>query len=109
MAIQQAALLLEKFYPSHVLRNLPILEEDFWENKGLVSHDWPGLAGLMYSDIFSLDFLTPLDEADTKFKLEVCIPQVPFHFCSFILIHFVSFFLLLVSPAPFSSGPFKIY
>lgn len=73
MAIQQAALLLEKFYPSHVLRNLPILEEDFWENKGLVSHDWAGLAGLMYSDIFSLDFLTPLDEGDTKFKLEVCI------------------------------------
>lgn len=70
MAIQQAALLLEKFYPSHVLRNLPILEEDFWENKGLVSHDWAGLAGLMYSDIFSLDFLTPLDEGDTKFKLE---------------------------------------
>ena len=70
MAIQQAALLLEKFYPSHVLRNLPILEEDFWENKGLVPHDWAGLAGLMYADVFSLDFLTPLDEVDTKFRLE---------------------------------------
>lgn len=70
MAIQQAALLLEKFYPSHVLRNLPMLEEDFWESKGLVPHDWAGLAGLMYADIFSLDFLTPLDEVDTKFKLE---------------------------------------
>lgn len=70
MSIQQAALLLEKFYPSHVLRNLPLLEEDFWENKGLVPHDWAGLAGLMYADIFSLDFLTPLDEGDTKFRLE---------------------------------------
>ncbi|KAK3915173.1 Glycerol-3-phosphate acyltransferase 1, mitochondrial [Frankliniella fusca] len=70
MSIQQAALLLEKFYPSHVLRNLPVLEEDFWENKGLVPHDWAGLAGLMYADVFSLDFLTPLDEGDTKFRLE---------------------------------------
>lgn len=48
-----------------------MLEEDFWESKGLVSHDWAGLAGLMFADIFSLDFLTPLDEADTKFRLEV--------------------------------------
>ena len=46
-------------------------EEEFWENKGLCPHDWPGLGGLIYADIFSLDFLTPLDDSDTKFKLEV--------------------------------------
>lgn len=47
------------------------LEEEFWESKGLAVHDWPGLVGLIYTDIFSLDFLTPLDDQDTKFKLEV--------------------------------------
>lgn len=46
-------------------------EEEFWESKGLSMHDWPGLTGLVYTDIFSLDFLTPLDDQDTKFKLEV--------------------------------------
>nr|CAD7571824.1 unnamed protein product [Timema californicum] len=70
IAIQQAALMLERFYPLHVLQRLPINEEDYWESKGLSVHDWAGLAGLMYADIFSLDFLTPLDEMDTKFRLE---------------------------------------
>lgn len=32
--------------------------------------DWAGLAGHLYADIFSLDFLTPLTDADTQFKLE---------------------------------------
>ncbi|PSN34108.1 hypothetical protein C0J52_14201 [Blattella germanica] len=70
IAIQQAALMLERFYPTHVLQRLPINEEDFWESKGLSVNDWAGLAGLMYADIFSLDFLTPLDDADTRFRLE---------------------------------------
>lgn len=63
--------MLERFYPSHVLQRLMICEEDFWESKGLSVNDWAGLAGLMYADIFSLDFLTPLDDIDTKFRLEV--------------------------------------
>ncbi|KDR19062.1 hypothetical protein L798_06418, partial [Zootermopsis nevadensis] len=70
IAIQQGALMLERFYPSHVLQRLMICEEDFWESKGLSVNDWAGLAGLMYADIFSLDFLTPLDDIDTKFRLE---------------------------------------
>jgi len=68
-------LILERFYPAHVFARMSSLEEDFWENKGLGVGDWAGLAGLMYADIFSLDFLQPLDEADTKFKLE-CHPSV---------------------------------
>lgn len=32
--------------------------------------DLRGLAGMLYADIFSLDFLTPLSETDTQFKLE---------------------------------------
>ncbi|XP_011298454.1 uncharacterized protein [Fopius arisanus] len=70
MVIQQAALMLERLYPSHVLSRLNGNEDDFWENKGLSVGDWAGLAGLMYADIFSLDFLQPLDDTDTKFKLE---------------------------------------
>ncbi|KAG8039024.1 hypothetical protein G9C98_003331 [Cotesia typhae] len=70
IVIQQAALMLERLYPSHVLARLNGCEEDFWENKGLNVGDWAGLAGLMYADIFSLDFLQPLDDTDTKFKLE---------------------------------------
>lgn len=70
IAIQQAALMLERFYPSHVLQRLSTSEEEFWEGRGLTVGDWAGLAGCMYTDIFSLDFLTPLDDSDTKFRLE---------------------------------------
>lgn len=42
----------------------------FIELQGLSVNDWPGLAGLIYTEIFSLDFLTPLTENDTHFKLE---------------------------------------
>ena len=62
--------MLERFYPQHVFARMSYNEDDFWENKGLSQGDWAGLAGLMYADIFSLDFLQPLDELDTKFKLE---------------------------------------
>ncbi|KAG8229642.1 hypothetical protein J437_LFUL015593 [Ladona fulva] len=68
--LKQAALILERFHPSHILKRLPLEEEEFWENKGLSPNDWAGLAGLMYSEIFSLDFLTPLDDSDTTFRLE---------------------------------------
>jgi hypothetical protein len=74
--------MLERFYPSHVLQRLPIDEEDFWESKGLSVNDWAGLAGLMYADIFSLDFLTPLDDTDTRFRLEVrCFSSVVCGMC----------------------------
>ncbi|XP_026671760.1 uncharacterized protein LOC108627846 isoform X2 [Ceratina calcarata] len=70
VVIQQGALMLERLYPSHVFARLSGSEDDFWENKGLSVGDWAGLAGLMYADIFSLNFLQPLDDMDTKFRLE---------------------------------------
>ncbi|XP_076160275.1 uncharacterized protein LOC143143176 isoform X2 [Ptiloglossa arizonensis] len=70
VVIQQGALMLERLYPTHVFARLSRNEEDFWENKGLSVGDWAGLAGLMYTDIFSLNFLQPLDDMDTKFRLE---------------------------------------
>ncbi|XP_075230474.1 uncharacterized protein LOC142329675 isoform X3 [Lycorma delicatula] len=77
IVIQQGALMLERFYPNQVMSrwgDTPS-EEEFWENKGLCVNDWASLASLIYADIFSLDFLTPLDDSDTKFKLEPS-PQV---------------------------------
>lgn len=63
--------MLERFYPTHVLQRLPATEEEFWEARGLAVNDWSGLAALIFADIFSLNFLTPLDEMDIRFKLEV--------------------------------------
>jgi hypothetical protein len=69
-AIQIGAYMLEKFFPSHVIGRLTISEEEFWEEKFLAVGDWAGLASLLYADIFSLDFLTPLTDSDIQFKLE---------------------------------------
>ncbi|XP_060522143.1 uncharacterized protein LOC132699446 isoform X2 [Cylas formicarius] len=70
IAIQQGAMMLEKFYPNHVLQRLCCTEEEFWDGKALSTGDWAGLAALLYSELFSLDFLTPLDHTNTTFKLD---------------------------------------
>lgn len=62
--------MLERFYPSHIFRRIGATEESFWDNRGLGIGDWAGLAGLLYSELFSLDVLTPLDDQDTSFKLD---------------------------------------
>lgn len=38
--------------------------------QNLTSGDWAGLAGSMYVDIFSIDFLTPIADDETTFNLE---------------------------------------
>nr|CAH7734906.1 unnamed protein product [Callosobruchus chinensis] len=70
IAIQQGALMLERFYPTHILTKLGCTEEQFWESRNLTPGDWAGLAGLLYSELFSLDILTPLDHVDTSFRLD---------------------------------------
>lgn len=70
IAIQQGAHLLERFYPSHVLPHLALSEDEFWETRGISHGDWAGLAGVHYVEIFSLDFLTPVGDSETQFKLE---------------------------------------
>lgn len=62
--------MLERLYPSHVFARMSSVEDDFWENRGLAVGDWAGLTGLMFADVFSLDFLQPLDDADNRFRLE---------------------------------------
>lgn len=39
-------------------------------NQNLQINDWAGLAAYLYTEIFSLDFLTPLAETDTQFRLD---------------------------------------
>lgn len=73
VTIALASKMLEGWYPQHVINKLSISEEEFWESKGLSINDWSSLAIVFFTDIFSLDFFTPLDDADTKFKLEVII------------------------------------
>lgn len=38
--------------------------------QALPNGDWAGLAGLIYADIFNLDFLSPISESETIFRLE---------------------------------------
>ena len=63
--------MLESFYPDHVIRRLSVSEQDFWEERHLDVNDWQGLATQILCEIFSASFLSPLEEADTCFKLEV--------------------------------------
>lgn len=62
--------MLERFYPSHILPKLCCSEEQFWEDHALSVGDWAGLASLLYTELFSLDILTPLDHTDTSFRLD---------------------------------------
>lgn len=62
--------MLERFYPSHILPKLGCTEEQFWDSRALTVADWAGLAGLLYTELFSLDILTPLDHTDTSFRLD---------------------------------------
>lgn len=62
--------MLERFYPSHILPKLGCTEDQFWDAKALSPGDWAGLASVLYSELFSLDILTPLDHTDTSFRLD---------------------------------------
>ncbi|XP_044759110.1 uncharacterized protein LOC123316901 [Coccinella septempunctata] len=70
VAIQQGAMMLERYYPHRIMPKLGCTEEQFWDGKALLPGDWAGLAALLYSEIFSLDILTPLDHTDTSFRLD---------------------------------------
>ncbi|KAK8396821.1 hypothetical protein O3P69_005057 [Scylla paramamosain] len=45
--------------------------EEWWDSKGLAPGDYGGLASLIFTEIFSSDFLTPMEESDTSFQMEV--------------------------------------
>lgn len=62
--------MLERFYPKHILSKLGCTEDQFWDTRALMVGDWAGLAGILYTELFSLDILTPLDHTDTSFRLD---------------------------------------
>lgn len=63
--------MLEQFYPQHVLSRLQLGEEEYWEGRGLAVNDWTALASQLYIQIFSPNFVIPLHDTDTVFKLKV--------------------------------------
>ncbi|XP_054716194.1 uncharacterized protein LOC129225725 [Uloborus diversus] len=65
-----ATVILQRFFPVHVLKRLQLKEDEFWDKKGLSYRDWSGFAAQLLSEIFSIDFLTPLEESDTCYQLE---------------------------------------
>ncbi|XP_055949382.1 uncharacterized protein LOC129983778 [Argiope bruennichi] len=65
-----ATVVLQRFFPIHVLKRLQIKEEDFWDKKGLSYRDWPGFAAQLFTEVFSIDILTPLEDSDTRYRLE---------------------------------------
>jgi len=62
---------LEDFYPDHILQRLHRPEAQFWDDCHLEPGDWQGLATQLLTEVFSTSFLTPLEETDTCFQLQV--------------------------------------
>jgi len=63
----------QNFYPVRIFSKMSGDEEvtNFWETRGLDVGDWMNLAILLMSEIFCQDFLTPLDDPDVCFSVEV--------------------------------------
>ena len=43
----------------------------FWSGHNLQENDWLGLASNLLTEVFSSEFLTPLQDVDTVFSLKV--------------------------------------
>lgn len=72
-ALFAACKVAQGFYPQRIFSRLKGEEEvtNFWEGRGLDQNDWMNLAILLMSEIFCQDFLTPLDDPDVCFSVEV--------------------------------------
>ncbi|CAF1139101.1 unnamed protein product [Rotaria sordida] len=64
--------LVEKWYPKRIL---PYLNKDetekFWNDYDLEENDWFGLASKLLQALFCRDFLTPLEQTDVFYSLQV--------------------------------------
>ena len=47
--------------------------QKFWSNKQLKKKDWLSLTSYLLSDLFSPEFMIPLQTVDTTFALKVCV------------------------------------
>ena len=80
--------MVELFYPDAVLARMALSGSpekesatirampntqvaQYWAGHNIDENDWLGLASSLLSEIFSAEFLTPLQEVDTAFALKV--------------------------------------
>ncbi|CAF1136833.1 unnamed protein product [Rotaria magnacalcarata] len=64
--------LVGKWYPSRILPYLNETElEKFWHDLDLEPNDWFGLTSKLLQELFCRDFLTPLEQTDAFYSLEV--------------------------------------
>lgn len=64
--------LLEMHFPKRIFNNLcDVTEETWWDTKNLTFRDWSGLTQQFCADLFSDQFLIPLDDSQEHFKLDV--------------------------------------
>ena len=74
LVLHQGTLMVEKFYSSQVVCKMTSQElSRFWSAKNIKSEDWLGLTSNLFSDLFSPEFLIPLQEIDSTFQLKVII------------------------------------
>jgi len=70
--LKKGAEIVEKFYPSRIFSRMT---EDgiitFWHNLELLENDWLGLTRKLISEIFTSNFLRPLEVADSVFSIKV--------------------------------------
>ena len=52
--------------------------QKFWSNKQLKKKDWLSLTSYLLSDLFSPEFMIPLQTVDTTFALKVCNNQLDY-------------------------------
>ena len=70
--LHQGTLMVEKFYSEDVIKRMTETEvKNFWFTKGLKASDWLGLTSFLLSELFTPEFMIPLQEVDTTFALKV--------------------------------------
>ena len=72
LVLHQGTLMVEKFYISQIVCKMTSQElSRFWSAKNIKPEDWLGLTSNLFSDLFSPEFLIPLQEIDSTFQLKV--------------------------------------
>ena len=68
-----ACKMTQSFYPEKIFSRMLSEEEvqNFWESRSLEVSDFMNLTILLMSEVFCQDFLTPLEDSDVCFNLEV--------------------------------------
>jgi len=70
--LRRGTLLVQEYYPKKIFRWMSKSQvREHWFSKELVENDWNGLTQSLLQEVFYVDILQPLEEADKSFKLEV--------------------------------------